>query len=53
MLLYEGERLLDPPKHLQANRERKKELKGAYKEEEIRQLSMQAKGQGQRVIRLK
>jgi hypothetical protein len=37
----------------QANRERKKETKDAFKEEELRQLSMQAKGQGQRIIRLK
>lgn len=36
-----------------ANRERKKEIKGAFKEEELRQLNMQAKGQGQRIIRLK
>ncbi len=39
--------------YMQANRERKKEIKGAFKEEELRQLNMQAKGQGQRVIRLK
>jgi hypothetical protein len=39
--------------YVQANRERKKEIKGAFKEEELRQLNMQAKGQGQRVIRLK
>lgn len=35
------------------NRERKKELKGVFKQEELRQLSMQAQGQGKRVIRLK
>jgi hypothetical protein len=50
-----GNDILTPYIYLytQANRERKKEIKGAFKEEELRQLNMQAKGQGQRIIRLK